>query len=49
MDTEEQKRIWERFMQDGTLDSRLPPLEARSWQACRRHGIVPKQIRRRKQ
>ena len=25
MDTEEQKRIWKRFMQDGTLDSRLPP------------------------
>ncbi len=41
MDTEEQKRIWKRFMQDGTLDSRLPPLVARSWQDCRRHGIDP--------
>ena len=41
MDTEEQKRIWECFMQDGTLDPRLPPLVARSWQACRRHGVDP--------
>ena len=38
MDNEERKRIWQRFMEDGTLDPRLPPLVARSWQECRRRG-----------
>lgn len=41
MDNEQRKRIWQRFMEDGTLDPRLPPLVARSWQECRCRGVDP--------
>lgn len=39
MDNEERKRIWQQFMEKGTLDPLLPPLVAQSWQECRRRGV----------
>lgn len=39
MDNEERKRIWQQFMEKGTLDPRLPLLVARSQQECRRRGV----------
>lgn len=41
MDQIECKGIWERFITDGVLDSRLPSLIARSWQKCRTCGVDP--------
>lgn len=41
MDTEEARRIWERFMTEGILDDRMQPVVARSWKKCREFGVDP--------
>lgn len=41
MDEQIAKEIWQRFMADGTIDARLQPVVAKSWQQCRRLGVDP--------
>lgn len=41
MDERTAKDIWTRFMADGTVDERMQPVVAKSWQACRALGVDP--------
>ncbi len=41
MEQKTAREIWDKFMKDGTIDSRLQPVVAASWQACRKMGVDP--------
>lgn len=41
MDIETLRHIWEQFVQNDFLDSRVQPVVAESWKKCKRYGLDP--------